>query len=68
MLSLFECITCSSSLLSVEEINSIVIINWAFHVSYILRLFMISFKYDLNLLRYFLTDSVFLLPLHFYSI
>ena len=32
-------------------------VNWIFHVSYFLRLF-VSFKYGLILLRYFLTDSV----------
>ena len=56
MLSLFECITCSSSL-SLEEIKLIAIVNWIFHVSHFLRLFDV-FKHGLILLRYFLTDSV----------
>ena len=57
MLSLFECITHSSSL-SLEEIKLIAIFNWIFHVSDFLRLFMMSFKYGLILLRYSLTDRV----------
>ena len=61
--SLFECITCFL-LLSFEEIKLIVIVNWIFHKSDFLRLFMISFKYDLILLRKFSTDSfLFLSPL-----
>ena len=51
MLSLFECITRSSPL-SVEEIKLFVIVNWVFNVSDFLRLFMISFKYGLMLLRW----------------
>ena len=47
----------------------IAIANLIFHVSDFLRLFVISFKYDLILLRYFSTDYVlFLLPLLSYSI
>ena len=42
MLSLFECMTRSSSWSSFEEIKSIFIVNWTFHVSNFLRLFMIS--------------------------
>ena len=41
MLSLFECITGSSWLLSLEEIESVVIANWIFRVPDFLRLFMI---------------------------
>ena len=68
MLSLFECITCSSSL-SLEEIKLIAIVNWVFHVFDFLRLFIRSFKYSLILLGYFSTDSVlFLSPLLSYSI
>ena len=58
ILSLFDCITWSSSLPS-EEIKLVAIVNWIFHVSGILRSFMISFKYRLILLRYSSTDSVF---------
>ena len=69
MLSNFECITRSSALSSLGEIKSIAIVNWIFHVSDFLRLFMISFKYGLNLSRYSLTDSVlFLSPLLLYSV
>ena len=68
LLSLFECITGSSSL-CLEEIKVIAIVNLIFHVSDFLRLFMISFKYGLILLRYFSTDSVlFPSPLLSYSI
>ena len=62
MLSLFKFITCSSSLSCLQEIKLIVIVNSIFHVSHILRLFLISFKYGLIFLRYVLTDSVFLSP------
>ena len=58
ILSLFDCITWSSSLPS-EEIKLIAIVNWIFHVSDILKSFMISFKYRLILLGYSSTDSVF---------
>ena len=68
MLPCFEYITRSLSLLYLEEIKLIVIVNLIFHLSDFLRLFMISFKYSLILLRYFLTNSVFLLPLLLYSI
>ena len=51
MLSLFECITCSSSFS--EEKKIIVIVNWIFHVSDFLRSFMTSFKYGLILSRYY---------------
>ena len=68
MLSLFECITCSS-LLSKEEIKLFAIVNSIFYVSDFLRLFMMSFKYRLILLRYSSTDSVlFLSQLLLYSI
>ena len=50
---LFECITLSSWSLSLEEIKLIVTFNWIFHVPDFLRLFIISFKYDLISLRYF---------------
>ena len=46
MLSLFECITPHSSL-SLKEIELIAIVNWSFHVSGILKLVMMSFKYSL---------------------
>ena len=68
MLSLFECLSCSSSLSSLEEIKLIVIANWIFHVSDFLRSFMISFKYGLILLRYSSPDSIFLSLLLLYSI
>ena len=62
ILSLFECITCFSSL-SMEEIKLFAIANWILHVSDFLRLFM-SFKYGLSSLRYNSSDSVlFLTPL-----
>ena len=57
MLLLFECIGCSSSL-SMEEIMLFAIVNSIFHGSDLLRLFMMSFKCGLILLRYFSTDSV----------
>ena len=67
MLSLLECITRSSSL-SMEEIKLTAIVN-PIHVSDFFRLFMVSFKYGLILLRYSSTDSVlFLLLLFSYSI
>ena len=62
MLSLFECITCSSSL-SMEEIELLAIFNWIFHVSEFLRLFIMSLEYDLILSRYSSTDSVLFLSL-----
>ena len=57
MLSLFECITCFSSL-SEEEIMVFPIVNWICHVSDFLRLYMMSFKYSLVLLRYSSGDTV----------
>ena len=62
ILSLFECITCFSSL-SMEEIKLFAIANWILHVPDFLRLFM-SLKYGLISLRYYSSDSVlFLTPL-----
>ena len=67
MLSLFECISPSSSL-SIEEIKLFAIVNLIFHVQGFLRLFMMSLKYGLILLRYSSTDSVsFKSPLLSYS-
>ena len=57
MVSLFECITRSSSL-SKEEIKLFAIVNRIFHLSDFLRLVIMSFKYGLILLRYSLTDNV----------
>ena len=63
MLSHFEYIARSSSL-SIEEIKLIVTVSWILHVSDFLRLFMMSFKYGLILLRYSVSNSVlFLSPL-----
>ena len=56
-LSLFECISHSSSL-STEEVKLFAVVYLIFHVSEFLRLFMMSFKYSLILLRYSPTDSV----------
>ena len=68
MLSLFECITSSSSL-SIEEIKLFAIVNWIFYVSDFLRLFMMSLKYGLILFRCTSADSaLFLSPLLSYSI
>ena len=47
LLSLFECIMHSSSL-SLEQIKLVAVANWIFHVPDFLRLFMISFKYELK--------------------
>ena len=47
----FECIIHSSS------INCNVIVNWMLHVSDFFRSFMVSFKYDQILLRYYSNDS-----------
>ena len=58
MLSLFECITHSLSL-SIEELKLFAIVNWILHVSKRLRLFMVPFKYNLILLRYSSSDSVY---------
>ena len=49
VLSLFECITCSSSLSSSDETKLIVTVNWILHLPDFLRLFMIPFKYGLIL-------------------
>ena len=62
MLPLFECITCYSSL-SMEEINLFANVNWIFHMSDFLILFMMSFNYSLILLRYSWTNSVLFLSL-----
>ena len=67
MLSLFECIT-GFSLLPLKGIKLITIVNSIFHESDFLRLFMMSFKCGLILLRYSSIDSVlFLSPLLSYS-
>ena len=50
MLSLFQCIT-NSSQLSLEEIKLIATVNLVFHVSHFFRLFKISLKYGLILLK-----------------
>ena len=51
-----------------EEIKLFAIVNWIFHMSDFLGLFMMPFKYGLILLRNSSTDSVlFLLLLLFYS-
>ena len=68
MLSIFECIISHSSL-SMEEIKLFVIVNWIFHVTDFLRLFMMFFKYGQILLRCSSTDSVsFLILLVWHSI
>ena len=53
VLSLFECIIRSSSL-SIEEIKLFAIVNWIFHVSNFLRLFIMLLKYGLIYLDFFL--------------
>ena len=58
----FECITRSSSL-SLEEIKVIAIVNGIFHVSDFSRLFIMSFKYGLTILRYSSADRVLFLSL-----
>ena len=66
MLRYFECIT-GSSPLSMEEIKIFALVNSILHVSECLRLFVMSFKYDLILLIYSSTNSdlfLSLLPLH----
>ena len=68
ILTLFEYITHSLLLSSLQEIKLLFIGNWIFQVLDFLRSSMISFKYGLVLLRYSSTDSVFLLPLFLYSI
>ena len=65
MLSLFVLDALHHYLL--EEIKLIAIINWIFHVSDFLRIFMMSFKYGLISSRYSLTDTVLSL-LHFFHI
>ena len=60
MLPLFKCMTRSLSL-SIEDIKLFAIANWIFDVLDYLRLFMMSFKYGIILLRYYSTDSVFIL-------
>ena len=68
MCSLFEYITRSSSM-SLEKIKLITVVDWIFHVSDFLRLFMLSIKYDLISWSYSLIDMIlFLLPLLSYSI
>ena len=62
MLSLFECITRSSSL-SLEDMKLFFIVYWTFHALDFLRSFIISFKYGLNLLRYSSNGSVLFLSL-----
>ena len=57
MLGLFECITCSSSL-SIKKIKLFTIFNRIFYVSDFLKLFIMSFKCGLILLRYSSTDSI----------
>ena len=42
-----------------EEMKVIAIVHWIFYVSDFLRLFIMSFKYGLVLLRYSSTDSVY---------
>ena len=64
MWSDFECITRSSSL-SMEKIKLFNTINWIFHLSDFLRLFVMSFKYGLILLRYSSTDGILFLSLFF---
>ena len=49
---LSQCMAHSSSS-SLEETKSVAIVIWIFYVSDFLRLFMMSFKYVLILLRYF---------------
>ena len=60
MLSLFECITRSLSD-PLEDIKLIAIANWIFHVSDVLGLFAMSFKYGLISSRYYLIDGVLVL-------
>ena len=44
LLLLFECIIRSSSLLTLEEVTLIDMVNWIFHALDFLRLFVISFR------------------------
>ena len=57
MLSLFDCITCSSSL-SLEEIKLIAMVNWILYVLGFLRLLVMSFKHVIVLLKYSSADAV----------
>ena len=68
LLLLFEYITCSSSISSLDETKLIAISSWIAHAPNFLRSFIISFKSGLILLRYPSTDSVFLWPLVSYLI
>ena len=54
---LFECIAHSSSV-SLKNIKLIAIVNWIFHASDFLRLFMMSFEYGLISSRNSLIDRV----------
>ena len=66
ILSLFEWFTCSASLSMMEEVKSFAIVNLIFHGWDFLRLFMMSFKYGLILLRYSSAIRVlFLSPFYF---
>ena len=69
MLSLFECNTCCSSL-SLEKIKLIATADWVFHVLDFLKLFMMSFKNGLIILRYSSTsiDSVFFFYYRYFQI
>ena len=66
MLSLFECITYSSSL-SLEEIKSVAIVIWILHALDLLKLLLIFFKYVLILLIYSSTDSFFFCHRYFHN-
>ena len=68
ILSLFKCITSSSSK-SLDERKLTAIVNWIFYVSDILGLIIISLKYGLILSKYSYTDRFLLLsPLLSYLI
>ena len=64
MLSLFECITCSS-VLCLEELKLIATVNRIFYGLGFLRLSFMYFKYDLILLRYSSTVVVFSITVTF---
>ena len=67
MLSLFECITRSSSV-SLGKVKLITLVNGISHLSEFLRSFMMSFKYGLILLSYSSIDKfLYLSPLPSYS-
>ena len=52
------------SIMSLEERKLIAIVNWIFHITDLLRLFIMSFKHGLIFLRYSLVERVlFLSPL-----